>query len=103
MVVRFVGVIRVPLCARVSRVCPVCVPAPRCLFTGTIKPQRAFAGLREGLQVTKRIGVELDAFSDGLKRQHKRQHPGCCPQRCETWHLNVIEASTIHSQWHIPG
>ena len=26
MVVRFVGVIRVPLCARVSRVCPVCVP-----------------------------------------------------------------------------
>ena len=28
MVVRFVGVIRVPLCARVSRVRPVCVPAP---------------------------------------------------------------------------
>jgi hypothetical protein len=29
-------VIRVPLCARVSRVCPVCVPAlPPCLFTGT--------------------------------------------------------------------
>ena len=29
MVVRFVCVIRVPVCARVSRVCPVCVPAPR--------------------------------------------------------------------------
>ena len=28
MVVRFVCVIRVPVCARVSRVCPVCVPAP---------------------------------------------------------------------------
>ena len=28
MVVRFVSVIRVPLCASVSRVCPVCVPAP---------------------------------------------------------------------------
>jgi hypothetical protein len=28
MVVRFVCVVRVPLCARVSRVCPVCVPAP---------------------------------------------------------------------------
>ena len=28
IVVRFVCVIRVPVCARVSRVCPVCVPAP---------------------------------------------------------------------------
>ena len=28
MVVRFVCVIRVPVCARVSRACPVCVPAP---------------------------------------------------------------------------
>ena len=36
LVVRFVGVIRVPLCARVSRVPRACVPAvPRCLFTGT--------------------------------------------------------------------
>ena len=37
MVVRFVSVVRAPLCARVSRVCPVCVPAPPvsyCLFTG---------------------------------------------------------------------
>ena len=32
MVVRFVRVIRVPACARVSRVCP---GSPRCLFTGT--------------------------------------------------------------------
>ena len=32
MVVRFVGVIRVPLCAHVSRVCPVCVPAPPGVF-----------------------------------------------------------------------
>jgi hypothetical protein len=31
MVVRFVCVIRVPVCARVSRVCP---GSPRCLFTG---------------------------------------------------------------------
>ena len=30
-VVRFVRVIRVPACARVSRVCP---GSPRCLFTG---------------------------------------------------------------------
>ena len=32
MVVRFVCVIRVPVCARVSRVCPVCVPAPPGVF-----------------------------------------------------------------------
>ena len=32
MVVRFVFVIRVPVCARVSRVCPVCVPAPPVSF-----------------------------------------------------------------------
>ena len=32
MVVRFVCVIRVPVCARVSRVCPVCVPAPPGIF-----------------------------------------------------------------------
>jgi len=32
MVVRFVCVVRVPLCARVSRVCPVCVPAPPMSF-----------------------------------------------------------------------
>ena len=29
---RFVCVIRVPVCARVSRVCPVCVPAPPGVF-----------------------------------------------------------------------
>ena len=36
MVVRFVClcVIRVPVCARVSRVCP---DSPRCLFTGTTR------------------------------------------------------------------
>ena len=33
MVVRFVCVIRVPVCARVSRVCPMCVPAPPVSFT----------------------------------------------------------------------
>ena len=35
VVVRFVCVIRVPVCARVSRVsrlCPVCVPAPPDVF-----------------------------------------------------------------------
>ena len=32
MVVRFVGVARVPLCARVSCVRPVCVPAPPVSF-----------------------------------------------------------------------
>jgi hypothetical protein len=32
IVVRFVCVVRVPLCVRVSRVCP---GSPRCLFTGT--------------------------------------------------------------------
>ena len=32
-VVRFVCVIRVPVCARVSRVCP---GSPRCLFTGSV-------------------------------------------------------------------
>jgi len=38
MVVRFVCAVRVPLCVRVSRECPVCVPRlPRCLFTGTSK------------------------------------------------------------------
>ena len=40
MFVRFVCVIRVPVCARVSRVCPVCVPAPtRSLFTEGSAPQ----------------------------------------------------------------
>ena len=38
MVVRFVGVIRVPLCARVSRVCPVCVPAPPVVFLRYMLP-----------------------------------------------------------------
>ena len=32
MVVRFVCVIRVPVCARVAPVCPVCVPAPHGIF-----------------------------------------------------------------------
>ena len=32
MAVRFVCVIRVPVCARVSRACPVCVPAPPGVF-----------------------------------------------------------------------
>ena len=32
MVVRFVCVIRVPVCARVAPVCPVCVPAPHGVF-----------------------------------------------------------------------
>ena len=32
MVVRFVCAVRVPLCVRVSRVCPVCVPAPQLYF-----------------------------------------------------------------------
>ena len=36
---RFVYVIRVPVCASASRVCPVCVPAPPVSFyryTGTV-------------------------------------------------------------------
>ena len=33
-VVRFVRVIRLPACARVSRVSRVCPGSPRCLFTG---------------------------------------------------------------------
>ena len=37
MVVRFVRVIRVPACARVSRVSHVCPGSPRCLFTGEAK------------------------------------------------------------------
>ena len=36
MVVRFVRVIRVPACARVSRVSRVCPGSLRCLFTGTV-------------------------------------------------------------------
>ena len=36
MVVRFVRVIRVPACARVSRVSRVCPGSPRCLFTGNV-------------------------------------------------------------------
>ena len=36
MVVRFVRYIRVPACARVSRVSRVCPGSPRCLFTGTV-------------------------------------------------------------------
>ena len=45
MVVRFVSVVRVPLCARVSRVFPVSFPAPRCLFTGTAVPHHSSSWL----------------------------------------------------------
>ena len=41
MVVRFVGVTRVPLCARVSCARPVCVPAP----PGVFLPVAAGGGL----------------------------------------------------------
>jgi len=37
MVVRFVCAVRVPLCVRVSRVCPVCVPAPPGVFLPVTK------------------------------------------------------------------
>ena len=37
MVVRFVRVIRLPACARVSRVSRVCPGSPRCLFTDSIQ------------------------------------------------------------------
>ena len=37
-VVRFVSVIRVPVCARVSRVCPGSPSLPRCLFTVELYP-----------------------------------------------------------------
>ena len=46
MVVRFVRVIRVPACARVSRVCP---GSPRCLFTGCAAFQGAGRGRGEPL------------------------------------------------------
>ena len=53
MVVRFVCVIRVPVCARVSRVCPVCVPAPPVSFTfyrllsrPRFRPSRGRAGVK---------------------------------------------------------
>jgi hypothetical protein len=39
MVVKFVCVIRVPVCARVSRVCP---GSPRCLFPGSRKPVQSY-------------------------------------------------------------
>ena len=41
MVVRFVCVIRVPVCARVSRVCS---GSPRCLFTGVFLRYRYMRG-----------------------------------------------------------
>ena len=41
MVVRFVRVIRMPACARVSRVSRVCPGSPRCLFTGVFEPYTA--------------------------------------------------------------
>ena len=47
MVVRFVGVIRVPLCAGVSRVCPVCVPAPPGDFLPVKTPGGAEPGARD--------------------------------------------------------
>ena len=49
MVVRFVCVFRVPVCARVSRTCPVCVPAPPVSYrykysTVPVKKTRGGAG-----------------------------------------------------------
>jgi hypothetical protein len=42
--VRFVCVVCVPLCVRVSRVSRVCPGSPRCLFTGTPTEIAGFAG-----------------------------------------------------------
>jgi len=41
MVVRFVCVVCVPLCVRVSRVSRVCPGSPRCLFTGNVESAAA--------------------------------------------------------------
>ena len=56
MVVRFVCVVCVPLCVRVSRVSRVCPGSPRCLFTGTkymLRPPLKFHKLRPPSQAFK--------------------------------------------------
>ena len=49
MVVRFVRVIRLPACARVSRVSRVCPGSPRCLFTdSSTRKSNHFSSFRPG-------------------------------------------------------
>jgi hypothetical protein len=78
MVVRFVCVIRVPVCARVSRVCPVCPGSPRCLFTGTCK-----------LEVTFDVLLPVRSTCDG----------GCWRLECVSRvHLNVCKQANKSTQ-----
>ena len=69
MVVRFVGVIRVPLCAGVSRVCPVCVPAP----PGDFLRVRAEPGHTHKVPVPTSLS-ELVIVSSGSQPFHVHVH-----------------------------
>ena len=54
MVVRFVRVIRVPACARVSRESRVCPGSPRCLFTGRYRISEGRAARADAVACSRR-------------------------------------------------
>ena len=64
MVVRFVRVIRVPACARVSRVSRVCPGSPRCLFTGS--ESRPRGAVDSGLAAVLAAVESVARFSCGF-------------------------------------
>jgi len=68
MVVRFVCVVRVPLCVRVSRVSRVCPGSPRCLFTGyrVFRVSRVCPGSPRCLFTGYRTGRPRGAVGFGL-------------------------------------
>ena len=67
MVVRFVRVIGLPACARVSRVSRVCPGSPRCLFTGMVQIGKTFVRTGEmpsHVQLTERVAATLKRHAE---------------------------------------
>ena len=114
---RFVCVIRVPLCARVSRVCPVCAGSPQCLFTGSPPPVGPPRGPRRGVHTsacTRVLGrtrqahaflnaravPHIDSLGVDISYNSLRcaRHPWRHPRRVEAadspWKSDTIEWNT---------
>ena len=76
MVVRFVRVIRVHACARVSRVSCVCPGSPRCLFTGTVPIRHSTHIFFDRLRAESRAcASHVGARADSLPRSHRERIP----------------------------
>ena len=70
LTLRFLCVVRVPLCARVSRVCPVCVPAPPGVFLPVTLLSSTLPSCQwhdpEAVGVRSRILLNLNLSREGL-------------------------------------